>query len=36
MNVGPVKSWTSERDLPPPPERNFRDLWRERVGTVKN
>jgi L-lactate dehydrogenase complex protein LldF len=33
MNVGPVKAWISERDLPPAPERSFRDLWRERTGT---
>lgn len=32
MNVGPVKAWTSERDLPPPPEQNFRAMWRERIG----
>ncbi len=30
MNVGPIKAWTSVRDLPPSPERSFRTLWRER------
>ena len=33
MNVGPVKAWISERDLPPAPERGFREMWRERAGT---
>lgn len=33
MNLGPVKAWTSVRDLPPAPEQNFRAMWRERAGT---
>jgi L-lactate dehydrogenase complex protein LldF len=36
MNLGPIRAWTSVRDLPPPPEQNFRTLWRERAGTVRN
>jgi L-lactate dehydrogenase complex protein LldF len=35
LNVGPVKAWISHRDLPPAPPRSFRQLWRERNGTVK-
>jgi L-lactate dehydrogenase complex protein LldF len=30
LAVGPVKAWLSERDLPPPPAKPFRDLWRTR------
>lgn len=30
MSVGPVKAWLSERDLPPPPSKSFRELWRLR------
>ena len=28
---GPVRDWTKSRDLPPPPRRSFRRLWRERL-----
>jgi L-lactate dehydrogenase complex protein LldF len=28
--VGPLKNWLSQRDLPVPPAKSFRDLWRER------
>ena len=30
MNVPPVRAWLSQRDLPPPPAKSFRQLWRER------
>jgi L-lactate dehydrogenase complex protein LldF len=30
LNVGPVRGWLSQRDLPPPPPRSFRRLWRQR------
>jgi L-lactate dehydrogenase complex protein LldF len=30
FNVGPLKSWLSQRDLPPAPARTFRRMWRER------
>jgi L-lactate dehydrogenase complex protein LldF len=32
MAIPPVAGWLSQRDLPPPPEKNFRELWRERSG----
>jgi hypothetical protein len=28
----PVKSWLSQRDLPSPAPKSFRDLWKERKG----
>jgi len=31
MNVGPLRAWTSERDIPPLPARSFRQLWRARA-----
>jgi L-lactate dehydrogenase complex protein LldF len=34
LNAGPAKEWLSQRDLPPPPRRTFRDLWRERQGVT--
>jgi L-lactate dehydrogenase complex protein LldF len=30
MNVGPVKAWLSQRDLPPSPSKSFREMWRSR------
>ncbi len=30
MNVGPAKGWSSERDVPEPAAKSFRQLWRER------
>jgi L-lactate dehydrogenase complex protein LldF len=29
--VGPLKNWLSQRDLPVPPAKSFRDLWKERT-----
>jgi L-lactate dehydrogenase complex protein LldF len=30
VNVGPVRAWTSERDLPPMPRQSFREIWSRR------
>jgi len=36
MRVGPLKAWLQERDLPPLPEKSFRQLWRARVKTERH
>jgi len=30
LKVGPIRAWLSQRDLPTPPARSFRQLWRQR------
>ena len=30
LDVPPVRAWLSQRDLPPPPARSFRQMWRQR------
>lgn len=31
-NIGPLKAWSSVRDIPPLPAKSFRQLWRSRQG----
>jgi hypothetical protein len=31
MNIGPLRAWTGERDIPSLPARSFRQLWRARA-----
>ncbi len=35
FNAGPMKAWMSQRDLPPPPPRTFRQLWQSRSTSPK-
>ncbi|HKW99885.1 MAG TPA: LutB/LldF family L-lactate oxidation iron-sulfur protein [Bryobacteraceae bacterium] len=30
ISAPPVRAWLSQRDLPPPPAKSFRQMWRER------
>jgi len=30
VKVAPLNAWLSQRDLPPPPAKSFRQMWRER------
>ena len=30
LNIGPVRAWLSQRNLPPPPAKSFRQMWRQR------
>lgn len=30
VSIGPLRAWLSQRDLPPPPAKSFRQIWRER------
>jgi L-lactate dehydrogenase complex protein LldF len=36
MNLGPLRKWLSERDLPPIPTRSFGEQWRARIAGRKH
>jgi L-lactate dehydrogenase complex protein LldF len=36
MNLPPVRDWLSQRDLPPPPAKSFRQMWRQRAPVPKD
>jgi L-lactate dehydrogenase complex protein LldF len=33
IKVGPVRAWTSQRELPPIPRQSFREMWSRRMGS---